>query len=165
MWPFLSSPPLGQPHSVFGGASACRLLSSFHNLPKSDMDYRIFNVRTWSFVCVRIHTGLGTPTASQHYLFDLKFLLVLLTGFEPWSLDLQPNVLTTEPTRHPHLVWSHSDSICTFSPEGISFLSFDLYYIVLLDTVSYHLSKVNSSNLLLTFIFRVELTGRLQMTV
>ena len=31
----------------------------FHNPPNSDMDYRIFYVRTWSFVCVRIHTGVG----------------------------------------------------------------------------------------------------------
>ena len=29
----------------------------FHNPPNSDIDYRMFNVRTWYFVCVRIHTG------------------------------------------------------------------------------------------------------------
>ena len=31
----------------------------FRNPPNSDMDYSIFNVRTWPFVCVRIHTGVG----------------------------------------------------------------------------------------------------------
>ena len=48
----------------------------------------IFNVRTPSFVCVRLHTGVGTPTASQHNIFDLektweKVVLVLMTGFQP----------------------------------------------------------------------------------
>ena len=50
------------------------------------------------------HGGLGTPTASQHNLFDLeklKLFLVLLTGFEPSTLDLQSDALTTEPTHHP----------------------------------------------------------------
>ena len=36
------------------------------NPPNSDMDYRIFNVR--------IRTGLGTPTASQHNIFDSEKL-------------------------------------------------------------------------------------------
>ena len=50
---------------------------------------RIFNVRTWSFFCVRIHTGVGhtTPTTNQRNIFDLKkpaqICLMLLTGFEP----------------------------------------------------------------------------------
>ena len=35
------------------------------------MDYRVFNVRTWLFLSVRINLrGLGTPTASQHNIFD-----------------------------------------------------------------------------------------------
>ena len=38
--------------------SACRVFSCFRNPPNSDMDYRIFNVSTWSFVCLRIHTGV-----------------------------------------------------------------------------------------------------------
>ena len=49
--------------------------------------------------------GVGTPTASQHNFVDsekLKVFLVLLTGFEPTTFDLQSNALTTEPTRHPH---------------------------------------------------------------
>ena len=54
MWRFLIPPPLGQPHSVFGGTSACWLFPRFHNPPNSDTDYRIFNVRTFGFfVCMR----------------------------------------------------------------------------------------------------------------
>ena len=49
-----------------GGTCACWLFLCFHNPLNSDMDYRIFNVRRWSFVCVRIHTGVGhTGTESE----------------------------------------------------------------------------------------------------
>ena len=36
------------------------------------MDYRIFNVHTWSFLCMRIHTGVGHTNneSSQHNIFD-----------------------------------------------------------------------------------------------
>ena len=48
---------------------------------------RIFKVRTWSFLCLRIHTGVGhTPTASQRNIFDSdklsQMFLVLLAGFK-----------------------------------------------------------------------------------
>ena len=38
------------------------------NPPHSDMDYRIFNVRT--FLCVHIHTGVGHTDneSTQHFL-------------------------------------------------------------------------------------------------
>ena len=39
--------------------SACWVFTCFCNPPNSDMDYRIFNVRTWSFLCVRIHMRVG----------------------------------------------------------------------------------------------------------
>ena len=62
----------------------------FHNPPNPDMDYRIFNLRTWPFVYVRIHTGVGVHReASQRNLLDsekkIKVFLLLLTGFEPSS--------------------------------------------------------------------------------
>ena len=41
--------------------SACWVFSCFRKPPNSDMD-RIFNVRTWSFLCVRVHTA---PTAMR----------------------------------------------------------------------------------------------------
>ena len=73
-----------------GPQSVSWVFSCFRNPPKSDMSYRIFNVRMWSFLCVRIHTrGLSTQTASQHNIFDSEKLnnknIVLLTGFEPQS--------------------------------------------------------------------------------
>ena len=37
--------------------SACWVFSCFHNPPNSDKNYMIFNVRTWSLLCVRINTG------------------------------------------------------------------------------------------------------------
>ena len=40
-------------------ASACWVFSCFRNPPNSDMDYRIFNMCTRSFLCVRIHKGVG----------------------------------------------------------------------------------------------------------
>ena len=62
----------------------CVVFSCFRNPPNSDMDYRIFNVRT--FLCVRTHTGVGhTDESAQH--FDSEelspILFVLRTGFEP----------------------------------------------------------------------------------
>ena len=61
--------------------SACWVFSCFRNLQNSDMDYTMFNVCMWSFLCVRIHM-----TAIQHNMFDLEKLsqivLVLLVGFE-----------------------------------------------------------------------------------
>ena len=55
------------------------------------MDYRIFNVRAWLFLGVRVHTGgggLGTPIASQHNISfwlgkTLTKLLLTQAGFEP----------------------------------------------------------------------------------
>ena len=39
--------------------SEFRVCSCVRNPPKSDMDYKIFNKRTLSFLCVRVHTGVG----------------------------------------------------------------------------------------------------------
>ena len=43
-------PPVSKVHA---GSSSC-----FRNPPNSDMDYMVFIVRTWSFLCVRIHMGV-----------------------------------------------------------------------------------------------------------
>ena len=43
------------------------------NPPNSDMDYRIFNMRTWSFLCVHIHTGVGhTDSQSAEHVLIRK---------------------------------------------------------------------------------------------
>ena len=51
--------------------SACWVFSCFRNPRNSDINYRIFNVRVWSFLCVRIHTGVGhtdSESAQQCWL-------------------------------------------------------------------------------------------------
>ena len=56
----------------------------FHKPPKSDMGYRIFNVRTWYVVYVCIHMGGGhTNSESAHLSDSEKVFLVLPTGFKP----------------------------------------------------------------------------------
>ena len=68
----------GPPHLVTATAtatavlpsptSACWVFSCFHNPPNSDMDNMIFNMRTWSFLCVHIHMGVGhtDSESAQH---------------------------------------------------------------------------------------------------
>ena len=84
---------------------------SFFVFPKSTKLWhglRIFNVRTWLFLCVRVYTrGLGTPTASQHNIFYSEKLspifLVLLkqTGFEPRVLGSRVRRSTNRATPWP----------------------------------------------------------------
>ena len=69
------------------------------------MGYKIFDVRAWPFVSVRIHTGgLGTPTASQHNIFDsekLSYICELYSsrGLNLGSSDLETDALPIEPPR------------------------------------------------------------------
>ena len=49
------------------------------------MGYRIFNVRTWSFLCVCIHNGVGHTDSESAQKFWRWKTLVLLMGFEPRS--------------------------------------------------------------------------------
>ena len=64
--------------------STCWVCSCFRKPPNSDMDYRTFNVRTWSYLCVRIHTGVGL-TNNEFWIGKNSHIcfIVLLTGFEP----------------------------------------------------------------------------------
>ena len=70
--------------------SACWVFSCFRNPPNSGMDYRIFHVCMWSFLCMRMHTGVGHTDSESAQHFDSEKLsqifLVLLTGFEPWVI-------------------------------------------------------------------------------
>ena len=49
--------------------SACWVFSCFRNPPNSDMDYKICILRTWSFLCACIHTGVGhiDSESAQHF--------------------------------------------------------------------------------------------------
>ena len=65
--------------------------------------------------------GLGTPTASQHNLFDWKktqrFFLCSWRDSNPRPLDLQCSALTTEPPRHP--CWSERLPDCVSKPQRL----------------------------------------------
>ena len=72
-------------------------------VPVFHMDYRIFNVHMWSFLCVRIHTGVGTLTMSH---FGLKrnshrFFFCSWHGSNLGSLDLESDAVPIEPPHHP----------------------------------------------------------------
>ena len=57
----------------------------FHNAPNCDMDYKVFNVRTRAFLCIRVHTGVGhTDESAQHFWLETlsQICLVFLTVFE-----------------------------------------------------------------------------------
>ena len=76
--------PLGKRAAIvrnypFPPPPLCAVFSSFRNPPNTDMNYRIFNVRT--FLCVRIHTGVGHSDESAQHLQEKvrersKFLLI-----------------------------------------------------------------------------------------
>ena len=62
--------------------SACWVFSCFCNPPNSDMDYRTFNVRTWSFLCVCIHMGGGhTDRESGHFWLRKTLKMFLCPRF------------------------------------------------------------------------------------
>ena len=82
----------------------CAVFSCFRNPPNSDMD---FNVHTWSFLCVRSHTGVGRTDNESAQHFDSE----KLTNFScapdgvrtsgPLDLESRVDVLPVEPARHP----------------------------------------------------------------
>ena len=87
-------------------------------------------VRQHSYACVYTQ-GLGTPTASQHNIFDLEKLsqsfLVL------WSLDLESDALPIELPHYPmlsHAVSTHRKSAWPFG----SVLSNNQYFTVAVQT-------------------------------
>ena len=87
--------------------SACWVFSCFRSPPNSDMDYRIFIVHTWSFLCMRVHTGVGhTDGESAHFSRkNSQILRVLLTGFKPSAFGSKSDSLPIEPPRYPRLWW------------------------------------------------------------
>ena len=84
--------------------SACWVVLCFRNPLNSDMDYRICSVRTWSFLCVRIHTGVrhtDSESAQQFWLGTTpKKLLCSWQDSNHRLLDLESDALLIEPP-HP----------------------------------------------------------------
>ena len=62
---FLPEPTAAARAALPSPTSACWVFLCFRNPPYSDIHFRILNMRTWSFLCVRIHTGVGS---TQHFL-------------------------------------------------------------------------------------------------
>ena len=70
--------------------------------------HRTLTWTTWFLKCIHDHShawvyirGLGTLTASQHNMF----VLCSWRGSNLGSLNLESAALTTEPPRHPELLW------------------------------------------------------------
>ena len=89
--PYLGKTTAAARASLPSPTSACGVFSCFHNPPNSDTDYRIFNMRMWSFLGVRAYTGgwAHRQRVSPTFLTQKnshKFFLVLLVGFEPLGL-------------------------------------------------------------------------------
>ena len=87
--------------------SACWVVSCFRNPLNSDMDYRIFNMHTWSFLCVRIHTGVEhTDESAQHFSPKKthKFFLCTWRGSNQGSLDLESGTVPIEPPHQSSVV-------------------------------------------------------------
>ena len=113
MWPFLIPPPFGQPHSAFGGTSACWLFLCFHYHPYGLLDLKqsinqSIRTMTWttgSLTCVYIYThtrGVGHTGQRVSTTFltrkNSKFCLCSWRDSNHRPLS---NAVTTEPSRHP----------------------------------------------------------------
>ena len=57
--PYLNKDAGAARSAIPNPTNVCWVFSCFRNQPNYDMDYRIFNVRTWLLLCVRMHTGVG----------------------------------------------------------------------------------------------------------
>ena len=116
--------------------SARWVFSCFCNPPNSDVDYRIFNMWMWSFLCMCIHTGDGhTNSESAH--FWLRKIHVFLcsrqgsnSGFSGHGI-LTPTLwdLPTEPPCHHNYQAIHHTELIpvqlrneSFTPDKLSVL-------------------------------------------
>ena len=82
--------------------SACWVFLCFRNPPNFDMDYRIFIMHTWSFLCVRVHMEVGhTDSESAH--FGLTFFLCSRWDSNLHPLDPSPMLYQlSHPITHTH---------------------------------------------------------------
>ena len=107
--PYLDKDTAAARAALASPTSACWVFSCFRNPPNSDMNYRIVNVRTLSFLCVPIHSGVEhTDKESAHtgvYILTRKnyhkFFLCSWWGSYLGSLDLESDALPVSHPRHP----------------------------------------------------------------
>ena len=87
---------------LYSPTSGC--FSSFCNPPNSDRDYQILNVLAWSFLSVRIHTGVGhtsnSESAQHFWLWIIMFLLW-------WDLNLRMWSPTLYQLSHPYFTYPY----------------------------------------------------------
>ena len=109
--PYLGKATAARRTALPSPTSACWVFSCFRNATNSDVDYRVFNVRTWWFYACVYTQWLGTPKMSQYNIFDsekltnflyAQFLLCSWRGSNLRS-DLDSDALPIEPPRHPIL--------------------------------------------------------------
>ena len=97
--PYLGTAAAAVRAALSSPTSACWVFLCFCNPLNSDMDHRTFNVCTWSFLCVRIHSGVGhtdNEPAQDFWLWKTltsQIFLVLLTGFWTWSFWISSPML------------------------------------------------------------------------
>ena len=71
--------------------------------PDSEMDYRIFNVRTWSFLCVRVHTRVGYTDSepAQHFWLGKTLTICYCAPKGVWTSGLWISSPTSYQLSHP----------------------------------------------------------------
>ena len=110
--------PWGKPAAAklsYPTYGTCRVFQCFHNPPNSDMDYRIFNVRTDVNACDCTWGCIDTKrrVCTESWLWEKN--LLLHQGIEPVSTVRQSSALPTE--LHPH-----SSAFSVFSGKPVSLL-------------------------------------------
>ena len=88
--------------------SACWVFSCFCNPPNSDMDYRVFIMRTWSFLCVRAHTGVGhtDSKSAQHFWLGKTHKFFLCSWQDSNLHPLDPSLILYQ-LSHPVTLWKY----------------------------------------------------------
>ena len=103
--------------------TACWVFSCFRNPPNHYVvDYRIINVRTWSLMCVRIHTGVGlTDSESAHFWLgkNSRFFLVLLKGYDIAVLVSKKWYCSSWSIRNDISILVHNESYCSSGRKEI----------------------------------------------
>ena len=101
-------------------ASACWVFLCFRNPPNSNMDYRIFNVRIWSFLCVRTHTGVGHTNNELALGKTDNFFLCSWWRWNLGSLDFESDAVPIEPPHHPFYCTEVHLSFCNYMNDNFN---------------------------------------------
>ena len=107
---------------ILSQQSACWVSSCFHNPLNSAMDYRIFSVRTWSFLCECIHTEVGhiDSESAQHFWVRKahNFFYCVPDGLRTCPMDLQSDALPNAPPHHPSIILDYITFLSQCNAQG-----------------------------------------------